>query len=191
MSQKTVKRSWIYALLAGIGVIVIGRWLPHPPNFTPMLGALLFSAAFFKKYKLHFLVPIVGLWISDLFLNNLVFSQYFEGFIWFSQPFLYSTAAFVVIALIASVVFRRLDLGRIAGMTIIGTALFFLITNFGAWLSSPHLYPRDLMGLSSAYIAGLPFLLNSLLGDIFYVTGFFGVYYLINRKAFTVGLVSV
>jgi hypothetical protein len=40
-------------------------------------------------------------------------------------------------------------------------------------------YEKSVSGLAQAYIMGIPFLKNALLGDIFYVLTFFGVYELV------------
>jgi hypothetical protein len=63
--------------------------------------------------------------------------------------------------------------------------LFFLLTNFAAWLSSPF-YPQTFAGLMQSYIAGLAFFnngalglsffLNEIAGSLFYNGLFFGAY---------------
>ncbi|MFM6400989.1 MAG: DUF6580 family putative transport protein, partial [Planktothrix sp.] len=60
---------------------------------------------------------------------------------------------------------------------IIATSTFFLITNFGAWIGNP-LYPQTFQGLMASYIAGIPFLQGSFLGDIFYSAVLFGGFYI-------------
>ncbi len=68
--------------------------------------------------------------------------------------------------------------GRLAmtaiGMTIIGigsSIFFFLYTNFGWWLVT-NMYPHTLDGLIQAYIMGLPFFKNNLIGNLFFVPVF-------------------
>jgi hypothetical protein len=71
---------------------------------------------------------------------------------------------------------------------------FFMVTNFGVWLSGfsapTPLYSRDLSGLIACYIAALPFVGsnapplgffgNQVLGDLFYTGLLFGVYALLS-----------
>ena len=38
---------------------VAARWLPHPPNFTPLGGMALFGAAYFAKKYWAYLIPPV------------------------------------------------------------------------------------------------------------------------------------
>ena len=65
----------------------------------------------------------------------------------------------------------------VAGASIGASVLFFLVTNFAVWLTSPF-YTPDFQGLMACYTAGLPFLKNGLAGDLFYTTVFFGSFYL-------------
>lgn len=183
-TMKHKRKTWIATLIAGLSIILLGRWMPHPPNFTPLIGCLIFCSTFFKSEKLHFVLPIFGLWVSDLLLNNLVYAQYFEGWVWFSDAFLWSSLAFIIIALISQRVMKTPGVRRTVGMTVTATLIFFIVSNFGVWASSPLLYTRDISGLLTAFIAGIPFVLNSLAGDLFYTAAFFGLYYLANKQDF-------
>lgn len=56
------------------------------------------------------------------------------------------------------------------GLGIIASIWFYIWTNFGVWfLDSWGMYPKDIGGLISAYILGLPFLKYNLLGNLFFV----------------------
>ncbi|MGB0178100.1 MAG: DUF6580 family putative transport protein, partial [Owenweeksia sp.] len=50
---------------------------------------------------------------------------------------------------------------------LLSAIVFYLLTNAGSWQASP-LYTKDISGLMNAYIAGLPFLLNQVLGTLVY-----------------------
>ncbi len=60
------------------------------------------------------------------------------------------------------------------------SVLFFIITNFGAWLVG-NLYPKTLAGLVSCYVAAIPFFRNTLLGDAVYTLVLFGGFALVQR----------
>jgi hypothetical protein len=56
---------------------------------------------------------------------------------------------------------------------------FFIITNFGIWLSTNY-YPKTGAGLAACYTASIPFFHQTLLSDLFFgIT--FGAYHLINK----------
>ncbi|HHB52745.1 MAG TPA: hypothetical protein ENK75_06910, partial [Saprospiraceae bacterium] len=90
------------------GVIVLlivaaafSRLIPHPANFAPVGAMALFGAAYISNRALSVLVPIVAMWLSDLFLSNVVYAQYYEGFQWYGNLWVY--AAFAGIAVIGFV----------------------------------------------------------------------------------------
>ncbi len=65
---------------------------------------------------------------------------------------------------------------------ILGTSLsFWLWTNFGVWLFG-NLYPKTPHGFYSCYIAALPFLRNSLLGDMIWGLAIFGSFDWVTTK---------
>ena len=63
-----------------------------------------------------------------------------------------------------------------------GSLLFYVVTNFAVWITpgDAHqhaaLYPRTLDGLIECYWMALPFLRNSLAGDLFWTAALFGVF---------------
>jgi hypothetical protein len=157
----------------------LSRLLPHPPNFAPIAGMGLFGAAYFSKKYFAFLIPFVAYWISDMLLNNLVYAQYYDSFQWFGDPLVY--ASFALIIVLGIVFLKKVNPGRLLGVGISSSVLFFLITNFGTWISST-IYAKSISGLIACYAAGIPFFWNTLAGDLFYVTVLFGVYELVKRQ---------
>jgi hypothetical protein len=63
---------------------------------------------------------------------------------------------------------------NVFGVTLASSVLFFLITNFGVWAQG--MYARDISGLFQSYVMAIPFFKNTLLGNFFYVSLFFGSY---------------
>ncbi len=160
-------------------IAALSRLLPHPPNFTPIGGMALFGAAYFNKKQLAFIIPLVALWISDLILNNLVYGAYYDGFSWMGMPMVY--AAFILIALMGTVVIKKVKFSNVIIASLIASSIFFLLTNLSAWWISP-IYPKTLLGIGEAYIAGIPFFLNTVAGDLFFSGVLFGSYELIKRQ---------
>ena len=60
--------------------------------------------------------------------------------------------------------------------------LFFLVTNFGAWLGSAGFYPQTAAGLGAAYVAGIPFFQWTVLGTLAYAAILFGGFALLRRR---------
>ena len=56
-----------FIILAGmILAAAASRLIPHPPNFTPIAAIALFGGAQFSSKRAAFLVPLAGLFLSDL-----------------------------------------------------------------------------------------------------------------------------
>ncbi|MFM7399706.1 MAG: DUF6580 family putative transport protein, partial [Bacteroidota bacterium] len=72
--------------------------------------------------------------------------------------------------------------GSIAMASLAGSLVFFLVTNFSVWYGSTF-YPQNTAGLIACYTAGLPFLGNTVLGDLFFNGVLFGAWFwILNRK---------
>ncbi len=151
----------------------LSRLIPHPANFAPIGAMALFGAAYITNRVLSILVPIIAMWLSDMVLTNVVYSQYYDGFQWYGNLWVY--AAFLGIAVIGFVLLKKVNLTSFLGASVLAAIAFFLITNFGTWMSTP-LYPKTGVGLIAAYTAGLPFFLNTLLGNLVFGGLMFGVY---------------
>lgn len=177
--MKVKENLWVVVVV--ISVAIITRLIPHYPNFTALGAAALFGGAYlYRKYA--FLIPIVALFVSDLILNNLIYAKQFphkyDGFIFLPAQTLWSYGALILIVFIG---IRFIKEGRaisILGSSLAASLVFFLITNFAVWLGSP-LYANSVTGLVMAYVAGIPFFWNTLIGDLFFVTVFFGGYELV------------
>jgi len=140
------------------------RLLPHPANMAPIAAMALFGGVYLnKRYAL--IMPLLAMGISDIFLG-------------FHDTIVFVYGSFLLTGLIGLLVRKHKSVQTIALATLISSVLFFLITNFGVWLMG-MLYPKTLSGLADAYMMGLPFFRNTLLGDLGYVTLFFGSYELV------------
>ena len=130
-----------------IVMAVATRLFPHPPNVAPITGIALFAGQRFGDKRLAFIIPILCMLISDLFL----------GF--------HSTMPFVYLAFIC-ISFLGIYSKNIHNSTILtSSTLFFVVTNFGVWLLG---YPNTMAGLISCYTLAIPFFINTILGDLFF-----------------------
>jgi hypothetical protein len=160
---------------AMILLAAISRLIPHPANFAPIGGMALFGAAYYGKRYWAFVVPIVSMWISDLVLNNVVYSQYFDGFVWFYSGSLFTYGAFALITLLGFVALKRIRVINLVLSAACASVIFFAVSNFGVWLSS-GMYPPTFEGLVACYVAGIPFFRNTIAGDFVYTAILFGAF---------------
>ncbi len=177
MKNKINLRFGIIAV--AIFLAAISRLLPHPPNFTPIGAMALFGAAYFTKKYWAFIIPLVSLWISDLIINNVVmpitYPEYYQGFTWFTSSWMFVYGGFALIAIFGLLSLKKINFITVIGSSLVASTLFFLITNFGAWYLDPmSFYPNTMEGLMTCMSAGLPFFMNTIAGDLFYVGVLFG-----------------
>jgi hypothetical protein len=164
-----------------IFVIAFSRFLSPIYNFSP-LGALgLFGAAYFAKKWQAFLIPILAIFLSDLFINNVVLHQYYPNFTWFYEGFYWQYGSYLLITLIGILIFTKVNTSRIIGGALLSTILFFLISNFGTWASGA-MYPKTLEGLAACYVAGIPFIKGTLMGTLFYSALMFGSFSFVQNQ---------
>ncbi|MBM3405384.1 MAG: hypothetical protein FJY10_10910 [Bacteroidetes bacterium] len=157
-----------------IAIAALVRLLPHWPNFTPIAAMALFGGTYLTKRYQAFLIPMLAMFLSDLFLgmHYTMFAVY---------------ASFAIIVAFGFILRKTLSTGTIFLASIFSSVTFFLITNFAAWVASPF-YPQTFQGLIECYIAGLAFFhdgtsgisffMNDLLGTLFFNSLFFGAFYL-------------
>jgi len=157
------------------------RIIPHIPNFSPLGAIGLFGAAYFSKKWHAFLIPILATWISDLFINNVIYGQYYSKFVWFYEGFYWQYGSYLLITFLGMIIFQKINFFRVFLGAWVSSALFFLISNFGCWIGSDF-YPQNFEGLMICYAAGLPFLKGTLMGDLFYTVVLFGTFELAQKK---------
>ncbi|OGH87645.1 MAG: hypothetical protein A3J93_03950 [Candidatus Magasanikbacteria bacterium RIFOXYC2_FULL_42_28] len=146
-------------------LIVLGlstRLLPHLPNFTAIGAVAIFAGRYLpRRYAL--VLPLTAMFISDLFI----------GF--YSIPMM--VAVYSGFALMSYLGARTQNYGwqTVAGNTIVGSFLFYIITNWAVWAFGT-MYPHTLTGLTTSYYLALPFWRNSLMADMFYTVVLVGGY---------------
>lgn len=168
-------------LTALILICAFSRIIPHMPNFSPLGAIGLFGAAYFTKKWQAFLIPIAATWFSDLFINNIIYGQYYTEFTWFYEGFYWQYGSYLIITLVSVFILNKINTKRMVLGALTSTAIFFLISNFGCWIGSKT-YPQNISGLITCYAAGIPFLKGTLLGDLFYSGILFGTFALAQYK---------
>ena len=143
------------------------RFLPSAPNFTPMIAIAIFSGAMIKNKYMAAALPLSAMLLSDILIG-------FHSMI----PAVYLS---IVLAIFAGrMIKNNKNVLNIAGGSLISAVLFFLITNFAAWLVFGN-YTKDLAGLIHAYQMGIPFFRNTLLSTGIFSTALFGAYALAEK----------
>lgn len=136
-------------------------------NFAPLAAIALCCAAYLpRRYK--FALPLIMLFLSDLILNANYHAPLFD------PQILCRYLALAVVGLIGFALQNRASLKTMMPASLIGSAIFYGITNLFSWLTDPG-YVKTFAGLIQALTVGLPqysatpswiFFRNSLLSDL-------------------------
>lgn len=153
--------SWLAIVFIVFGATL--RFAPHFPNFTPIAAMALFGGVYLnKKYAL--VLPILAMLISDYFIG--LYDIKLMAGVYLS---------FILVGLIGLFIKKHKNIGTIIGGTLLGSVLFFVITNFAVWIFY-NWYPHTLTGLGQCFAMAIPFFRGTLMGDLFYVAILFGTY---------------
>ncbi|SFE53405.1 hypothetical protein SAMN05518672_107125 [Chitinophaga sp. CF118] len=152
-------------------------------NFNALGASALFGGIVIRNKRLAYLLPLLTLFLTDVFFQ--LFTS-IQGFYGFQMIFVYG--AFLLITWIGTII-RKVNVLNVL-LAAIGTGvLFFLISNFGVWMLS-NLYPPTAQGLVASYVAAIPFYrndlfgsfaLNTILGNVFFTGVLFGAWALIKQ----------
>ena len=145
-------------------VLAASRFIPHPPNFTSLIA-------------LSFYVPLIfGTIYIPIVLTSFVITDIFIGF----HSTLFFTWGSVVLIGLFSKFFTSLNLiFRIFGATS-GALIFFIISNFGVWLSGGYGYTYS--GLIECYFLAIPFFYNTLISTIIYAFLIESIFFIYKKK---------
>ncbi|MFM1912549.1 MAG: hypothetical protein RIR51_387 [Bacteroidota bacterium] len=177
-------------LLGMIFLAIVSRFIitagPNWANFSPIGAMALFSGYYFRNKPFGMLMTFLGIWLSNMIINNLLYTEYFDGFS-------YGLNLSHILIFLAITAYGQLNqggkgeklaMGDFLRMNLFTAFSFFMVSNFLVWLGSEVTYTKDLGGLLACYTAGLPFIQNTILSQLFFGAIFFGAYQLIESKYF-------
>ena len=130
------------------------RLIPHPWNFTPMLAVGIFSGFYFKQFYLSLFIVILSMFIGDLYL----------GF----HSTMFFTYISLAVAVIIGLYIKHFKFTEILFSGLASSVSFFIITNFGAWLTL-EMYEKNFAGLLQSYTLAIPFFHNTLISTFLYL----------------------
>ena len=130
-------------------VVTASRLIPHPPNFTALIALSFYVPSILgKKYIPSLLLSFV---VTDLIIG-------------FHQTILFTWGSVILIGLFSS--YFSISLKRRISGAFLSACLFFLITNFGVWLTG--VYGLTINGLILCYTLAIPFFGYTLVSTLLY-----------------------
>ena len=150
MKQKLI---WFSSLVL---VAFVSRMISHPANLSPLLAIALITTRTVNPFW-GLLGLLAAVMTSDLVLG---FDQ--------SQLFVY-----LGLVLVGFLGFRSRNTDSavaLGAMPIAGSSIFFIVSNFGTWLTT-SMYSKTAVGLIHCYLMAIPFFWRSLASDFFFFGG--------------------
>ncbi len=162
---------YLFVLLA-----VASRFLPHPDGwvqFTPVGAALLYFGA--RASLKHMWIPLATLIAADVYLTKVTYAYPLKA------DHLVTWAWYAGVILLGGVLLgRHVSPLRIAAGSLSASIAFFLVSNFSVW-AVWNMYPKTVGGLTTAYVAAIPFFRNQVLADLLFSAALFGIGALVER----------
>jgi hypothetical protein len=154
-------RNKIFIILLMTTLLIVSRLIADIPNFTPTIALVIFTGYFIRNRYTVLLIILISQGISDFYigLHESMFFIYFS---------------FLLIAFISPLVIKKLNLSSVITASLIGPAIFFIISNFGVWYSM-NIYSNDMRGLIECYLAGIPFFDETLGSTLLFSITIYGI----------------
>lgn len=155
MTQKNLLNSAFIVLMVGLS-----RFIPHWPNFTAIGASAIWMAYAWPQqgspsiFSKSIFIPLTALFLTDWIIG-------------FHNQMLWVYGALLLNGFIFQKRAVSTQPNSILGSALISSILFFLITNFGVWLSM-NFYPHTTQGLMACFTAALPFAATDFAGTLFY-----------------------
>lgn len=138
----------IFLIILGIG----SRLVVHTPQFTAILAVAMFGGMYLGRTQ-ALALPVAMMIITDLILG-------------FHDTMIYTWGSMLLVSAIGLWLKERRNFWTVLAGSIVSSAVFFVVTNFGAWLSP--LYPDTWEGLKECFTLAIPFFRTTLASTVAY-----------------------
>lgn len=174
-SQNINTRNTVLVLMVitAIAMRLVNTQVPALSNFTPVGAVALFGGAYFTDKWKAYLLPLVALIISDVFINYI----YTSSFTFYSNS-LWLYGCFMLMVFVGTFI-KKVNIGNVALASVIAVVIHWLVMDL------PVLYglPNTWANYSTLLIKAIyPFETNMLIADAMYGAVLFGGFELAKRK---------
>jgi hypothetical protein len=179
--RNKMKQNRVNIILA-IGLIILAASARivsqelHLYNLVPVAAIGLFAGAVLRDKRMAFLLPLLSLFISDVFIELFPINAQQRGFYGLEQFFVYGS---ILMVTIMGMTMKKISAAKVLGYSLTGSVVFFIVSNFGSYVSG--MYGYGLESFTTTYVMAIPFFKNTLLGDLLGNTALFGSYYLLQQ----------
>ncbi len=148
--------------------VLIARALPHPANFSPVLGVAAYCGTKWSHHGYGFFGAVLGLFISDIL---------FWGF----EPI--SLWVYLGVGLttwLGQLFQTQTKWKSVIFLPLLSSLIFFVVSNLGTWFIG-NLYPLTWGGFLQCFILAIPFFKNTLISSYVFYLGCLGIEILVKQ----------
>jgi hypothetical protein len=183
MNKQTTNTLLVAAIILITAIMRVLNNELHIYHLVPVAALGIFSGSVLQNKYQAYLIPLVAMLLSDIGIG--LFSN-MQGFYGISQFVNYG--ALILITWMGTSLTKR-NVLNVAGYTIGGSAVFFLLSNLGTFLSG--YYGFTLAGFTECYVMAIPFyknelantfFINSFVGDLGFSAIAFGIYAIAKQR---------
>jgi hypothetical protein len=145
-------------------------------NFTPVGAIALFGGTYFTSRIKAYMVPLITLFVSDLFITYAYTGEwtlFYGGFAWVY-------ICFAIMVFIGSLI-KKVNVGSVFLASTAGVFIHWIVTDIEPWLSGT-MYNKDITGYYQSLVAAIPFERNLLLGNLIFGAVLYGGFELAKSK---------
>ena len=150
------------AIAALFSLFVFARFIPHPPNFSPVTAVAFCSGLWFLRKSWMLLLPLLAIFVTDSIIGL------YEGvaFTYFAYILIFSLGALYASIGHQSKVAKGL---YFVASNVAASVIFFVISNVGVWWATP-LYAHNFQGLMECFVLAIPFYPATLASQVFFAS---------------------
>jgi len=164
----------ILTIIAAAAFRLVSYKFPYVlSNFNPVGAIALFGGAYFTDKWEAYLVPLLTLFVSDIFLNH-----FYSGKWEIMDNSSIMVYVFFLIMVFVGTLIKKANVWNVLAVSLLGVVLHWLLTD----LPFGNLYPHTWAGYMQSLTAAIPFERNMLLGDIVFCAILFGGFELAKSK---------
>lgn len=149
--------------------------ITFPVSFNPIIAISLFSGVVITDKKLAFLMPLLAMFVSDIILEVFNIAPGFYG--------LGQVGNYVSLLLVTVLGFgmKKINAINVVGFSLASSLVFFFLSNTNVFFFDALTYEKSLTGWMTCIAAGVPFIKNGLITDLFFSIVLFGTYQLLYK----------
>lgn len=169
----------LIVFISSIYRIIPGR----PFGFDMQIALSIFAGSLFINNKKNaFLIPILGLFISDL-LYYILFKNGLSNMNGFYEGQWINYLLFGIMPIVGFYINYK-KITQFIIIVLSAPSFYFLFSNFFVWIGGGgYQRPKTWQGFMQCLQDGLPFYKNSLIGTLIFSIILFGIFHLINKPS--------